>query len=123
MASRVNINWTIRGGWRILKSEAGGCRRALSAGRNTPQLKTIRKLKDENLANMREPQDKGSKQGPQPEVLTGAEIIWRCLERLGVDCVFGYPGGAILPTYDALTKSSVHHVLVRHEQGATHMAD
>ena len=55
--------------------------------------------------------------------LTGAEIIWRCLERLGVTCVFGYPGGAILPTYDAMTKSSVHHVLVRHEQGATHMAD
>jgi acetolactate synthase-1/2/3 large subunit len=57
------------------------------------------------------------------EKLTGAEIIWACLERLGVDCVFGYPGGAILPTYDALTKSRVHHVLVRHEQGATHMAD
>jgi acetolactate synthase-1/2/3 large subunit len=37
--------------------------------------------------------------------------------------VFGYPGGAILPTYDAMTRYSVHHVLVRHEQGATHMAD
>ena len=55
--------------------------------------------------------------------LTGAEIIWKCLEKLGVTCVFGYPGGAILPTYDAMTKSSIHHVLVRHEQGATHMAD
>ena len=55
--------------------------------------------------------------------LTGAEIIWECLERLGVETVFGYPGGAILPTYDAMTKSRVHHVLVRHEQGATHMAD
>src|SRR5260370_13224757 len=55
--------------------------------------------------------------------LTGAEIIWEWLERLGVEHVFGYPGGAILPTYDALTKSRVHHVLVRHEQGATHMAD
>ena len=55
--------------------------------------------------------------------LTGAEIVWACLERLGVEYVFGYPGGAILPTYDALTKSRVHHVLVRHEQGATHMAD
>jgi len=54
---------------------------------------------------------------------TGAEIIWECLERLGVKCVFGYPGGAILPTYDAMTRYSVHHVLVRHEQGATHMAD
>src|SRR5690349_22389877 len=58
-----------------------------------------------------------------PRKLTGAEIIWECLERLGVEHVFGYPGGAILPTYDALTKSKVHHVLVRHEQGATHMAD
>ncbi len=58
-----------------------------------------------------------------PVVLSGAEIIWACLERLDVPCVFGYPGGAILPTYDALTKSRVHHVLVRHEQGATHMAD
>lgn len=56
-------------------------------------------------------------------ILTGAEIIWQCLERLGVERVFGYPGGAILPTYDALTRSRVHHVLVRHEQGATHMAD
>ena len=56
-------------------------------------------------------------------ILTGAEIVWRCLERLGVTCIFGYPGGAILPTYDAMSKSSVHHVLVRHEQGATHMAD
>ena len=54
---------------------------------------------------------------------TGAEIIWECLERLGVKVVFGYPGGAILPTYDAMTRYRVHHVLVRHEQGATHMAD
>ncbi len=54
---------------------------------------------------------------------TGAEIIWECLERLGVKVVFGYPGGAILPTYDAMTRYSVHHVLVRHEQGGTHMAD
>ncbi len=56
--------------------------------------------------------------------LTGAEIIWECLAREGVDVVFGYPGGAILPTYDAMTKyPQIHHVLVRHEQGATHMAD
>src|ERR1700741_2162187 len=58
-----------------------------------------------------------------PRKLTGAEIIWEGLERLGVEHVFGYPGDAILPTYDALTRSKVHHVLVRHEQGATHMAD
>jgi acetolactate synthase I/II/III large subunit len=54
---------------------------------------------------------------------TGAQIIWECLEREGVKHVFGYPGGAILPAYDALKHSSIHHVLVRHEQGATHMAD
>jgi acetolactate synthase I/II/III large subunit len=54
---------------------------------------------------------------------TGAQILWECLEREGVKHVFGYPGGAILPAYDALKGSSIHHVLVRHEQGATHMAD
>jgi acetolactate synthase I/II/III large subunit len=55
--------------------------------------------------------------------LTGAEILCETLTRLGVKDVFGYPGGAILPVYDALGKSKLHHVLVRHEQGATHMAD
>ena len=56
-------------------------------------------------------------------VKTGAQILWECLEREGVKHVFGYPGGAILPAYDALKHSNIHHVLVRHEQGATHMAD
>ena len=55
--------------------------------------------------------------------MTGAQILWECLEREGVKHVFGYPGGAILPAYDALRHSRIHHVLVRHEQGATHMAD
>ncbi|HMM26716.1 MAG TPA: biosynthetic-type acetolactate synthase large subunit [Aggregatilineaceae bacterium] len=56
--------------------------------------------------------------------LTGAEIILECLLREGVDVMFGYPGGAILPTYDAMTKyPQLRHVLVRHEQGAAHMAD
>ena len=56
--------------------------------------------------------------------LTGAEIVWECLIREGVDLVFGYPGGAILPTYDTLSSyPQIHHVLTRHEQGATHMAD
>jgi len=54
---------------------------------------------------------------------TGAQILWECLEREGVSHVFGYPGGAILPAYDALKHSKIHHVLVRHEQGAAHMAD
>ncbi len=55
--------------------------------------------------------------------MTGASILWECIEREGVKHVFGYPGGAILPAYDALKHSKLHHVLVRHEQGATHMAD
>ncbi len=55
--------------------------------------------------------------------LTGAQILCETLERLGVRHIFGYPGGAILPVYDALGKSKLHHILVRHEQGATHMAD
>src|SRR5215212_5091620 len=54
---------------------------------------------------------------------TGAQIIWECLTRQGVHTVFGYPGGAILPAYDAMTQYAIRHVLVRHEQGATHMAD
>jgi acetolactate synthase I/II/III large subunit len=55
--------------------------------------------------------------------LTGAEIVCETLTQLGTKHVFGYPGGAILPIYDALGKSKLHHILVRHEQGATHMAD
>lgn len=55
--------------------------------------------------------------------LAGAQILWECLVREGVDVVFGYPGGAILPAYDAMLQYPIHHVLVRHEQGATHMAD
>lgn len=54
---------------------------------------------------------------------TGAEILWECLVREGVETVFGYPGGAIMPTYDAMLDFPIHHVLVRHEQGASHMAD
>ena len=57
------------------------------------------------------------------KMMTGAKILWECIEREGVTHVFGYPGGAILPAYDALKHSKIHHVLVRHEQGATHMAD
>ena len=55
--------------------------------------------------------------------LSGAEILWECLVREGVEVVFGYPGGAIMPVYDAMLNYPVHHVLVRHEQGGTHMAD
>jgi acetolactate synthase-1/2/3 large subunit len=55
--------------------------------------------------------------------MTGAEILCETLTRLGVRHIFGYPGGAILPVYDAIGRSKLHHILVRHEQGATHMAD
>jgi len=55
--------------------------------------------------------------------LSGAEILWECLTREGVEVVFGYPGGANMPIYDAMLNYPVHHVLVRHEQGAAHMAD
>jgi acetolactate synthase-1/2/3 large subunit len=53
----------------------------------------------------------------------GAEILWEVLGKEGVEVVFGYPGGAIMPAYDALLKYPIRHVLVRHEQGASHMAD
>ena len=54
---------------------------------------------------------------------TGAEILWECMIREGVDVVFGYPGGAIMPIHDAMLNYPVHHVLTRHEQGAAHAAD
>ncbi len=57
------------------------------------------------------------------EALTGSEILWESLLREGTDVVFGYPGGAIMPAYDAMINYPIHHVLVRHEQGAAHMAD
>jgi acetolactate synthase-1/2/3 large subunit len=55
--------------------------------------------------------------------LTGAQILWEALVREGVTDIFGYPGGAILPAYDAMLNYPIRHILVRHEQGATHMAD
>ena len=54
---------------------------------------------------------------------TGAQIIWECLVKEEVKTIFGYPGGAIMPAYDALLEYPIHHVLVRHEQGAAHAAD
>ncbi len=57
-------------------------------------------------------------------VLTGAEIVIRCLQEEKVDYLFGYPGGSVLYIYDALYKQdSIQHVLVRHEQAAVHAAD
>lgn len=54
---------------------------------------------------------------------TGAEIFWECVVKEGVEVVFGYPGGAIMPIYDAMLRYPVHHVLTRHEQGAAFAAD
>ena len=59
----------------------------------------------------------------QPVTMTGAQALVRALENVGVEIVFGIPGGAILPAYDPLLDSTqVRHVLVRHEQGAGHAA-
>lgn len=54
---------------------------------------------------------------------TGAKALIKTLERLGVEIIFGYPGGANLPIYKALNRSSIRHILAHHEQGAAHMAD
>ena len=56
--------------------------------------------------------------------LTGAEMVVKAMEDHGVDTLFGYPGGAVLPIYDALfDRETIKHVLVRHEQGAVHAAE
>ncbi|MDR3562310.1 MAG: biosynthetic-type acetolactate synthase large subunit [Negativicutes bacterium] len=55
--------------------------------------------------------------------MSGAKVIVECLREQGVDTVFGYPGGTILPFYDALCDSPVRHILTVHEQGAAHAAD
>lgn len=59
----------------------------------------------------------------QPAQMSGAQWLLRALEDAGVDTVFGYPGGAIMPVYDALVDSPVRHILTRHEQGAALAAD
>lgn len=59
----------------------------------------------------------------QPDRITGAQALIRALEMEDVDTIFGLPGGCILPAYDPLLESSIRHVLVRHEQGAGHMAE
>src|SRR5579883_6290 len=63
-------------------------------------------------------------QQQEPRELPGSHILCEALVREGVELLYGYPGGAIMPFYDALTSyPSLHHVLVRHEQGAAHAAD
>ncbi len=57
------------------------------------------------------------------KMITGAEILIECLKKEGVKTIFGFPGGAVLPVYDVLYDAPIEHILVRHEQGAVHMAD
>jgi acetolactate synthase-1/2/3 large subunit len=77
--------------------------------------------RDAAAASPRRADDEPS--GAQPALMTGAQALVAALERLGVDVVFGIPGGAILPAYDPLFDSrTVRHILVRHEQGAGHAA-
>jgi acetolactate synthase-1/2/3 large subunit len=59
----------------------------------------------------------------QPKQLSGSSMLIEALAKEGVDVIFGYPGGAILPTYDEIYKTGIHHVLARHEQGAIHAAE
>jgi hypothetical protein len=68
------------------------------------------------------PHANGKEREERP-VLTGAEITCKALEAEGVDVVFGYPGGAVIPLYDALPGAGFHHVLVRFEQWAALAAD
>src|SRR5438128_12337300 len=66
---------------------------------------------------------------PQPEKgtesmkMTGAQALIKSLEMEGTEVMFGLPGGAILPVYDPIIESPIRHILVRHEQGAGHMAE
>lgn len=57
------------------------------------------------------------------KAMTGAEALIKCLETQGVEYIFGYPGGSVIPIFDALVNSKIKLILVRHEQGAAHMAD
>lgn len=62
--------------------------------------------------------------GGQMMELSGAEIVVECLKKEDVDIIFGYPGGVVIPMYDVLQRSpEIRHILCRHEQGGTHMAD
>lgn len=70
------------------------------------------------------PEGSASGNADRSPILTGAEIVLRALEDCGIDTIFGYPGGAVLPLYDALfNHSGVRHILVRHEQAAAHAAE
>ena len=71
-----------------------------------------------------ETKNKPAKQNVKTTHISGAQAVIRCLLAEGVDLIYGYPGGAIMPVYDELYKfqDQLQHVLTRHEQGATHAA-
>ena len=71
-----------------------------------------------------ETKNKPAKKNVELTHISGAEAVIRCLLAEGVDLIYGYPGGAIMPVYDELYKfqDQLQHVLTRHEQGATHAA-
>ncbi|MGV6831865.1 MAG: biosynthetic-type acetolactate synthase large subunit [bacterium] len=73
---------------------------------------------------MKDPQTLTALNETKTETITGSEAVVKCLLAEGVDVLYGYPGGAIMPVYDELYKyqDKIHHVLTRHEQGATHAA-
>jgi len=88
----------------------------------TSEAATIEKQKSKTARGYQE--TKGNGNHVTPQRLTGAEIFVRTLEDVGVEKVFGYPGGAVLPIYDHLYQNAkFEHILVRHEQGGTHAAD
>ena len=90
---------------------------------NKEKTKTKEHASNESAAATATPTADSHAHVTTPTRLTGSEILWATLVGEGVTDVFGYPGGAILPAYDALRKFPIRHVLVRHEQGAAHMAD
>ncbi|CAN5259448.1 biosynthetic-type acetolactate synthase large subunit [soil metagenome] len=71
--------------------------------------------------SMEQQEDEQPEQRPKPAI--GARVLCQALEREGVEIIFGYPGGAVIPLYDVLPEFDLRHVLVRHEQGAGHAAD
>ena len=73
---------------------------------------------------MAHPRSSSPRRTTAPTTMSGAAIILKALQDQGVEVVFGYPGGAVLPIYDELFKTNaVRHILVRHEQAAVHAAE
>jgi len=73
---------------------------------------------DKMINNTGDKEEKG-----KPVRLSGAQAFVQALIDQGVDTIFGYPGGSVLPIYDAIYQSPLRHILVRHEQAAAHAAD